>query len=202
MAGIKTSAQFGRPREFDPDKALDRALQVFWQKGYEGTSLTDLTEAMGINRPSLYAAYGNKEELFRKALDNYCTQAMSFQAEALARPTAREAVESLLRGAVYELTNPEHPAGCLTVRGALAGSEESESVRRELIARRIASQEAIKDRLVQAQTEGDLPAGSDPETLARYISTVLHGMSIQAASGATSDELMSIVDMALNAWPT
>ena len=201
MAGVKTNTQFGRPREFDPDKALDLALQVFWQKGYEGTSLTDLTDAMGINRPSLYAAYGNKEELFRKALDNYCTNAMSMQAEALDRPTAREAVEALLRGAVSGLTMPGNPAGCLTVRGALAGGEESEPVRLELMARRLASQEAIKARLVRAKSEGDLPEDTDSESLAGYISTILNGMSIQAANGATCDELNGIVDTALKALP-
>src|SRR5579872_3132902 len=121
----------GRPRAFDAEKALDRALQVFRRKGYEGASLTDLTQAMGIERPSLYAAFGNKETLFRRALDRYAEMTMSFLQRAAREKTARGFVETLLRGAAELQTNPTSP-GCLTVHGALACGDESEPIRQEL----------------------------------------------------------------------
>src|SRR5262245_28573236 len=113
----------GRPREFDAEEALERALYVFWRKGYEGASLSDLTEAMGINRPSLYAAFGNKEELFRKALDRYADGPAAFNRQALESKTARGVVECLLRGTAESVTDPCHPAGCLAVQGALSCGE-------------------------------------------------------------------------------
>src|SRR5262245_43495035 len=116
----------GRPREFDLDKALDRALEVFWRKGYEGSSIADLTAAMGINPPSLYAAFGNKEDLFRKALDRYVAERTHFWSEALAQPTARASVGHLLRESANFLTETCNPPGCLMVRGALACSEAGE----------------------------------------------------------------------------
>src|SRR6266852_3492764 len=118
----------GRPRAFDIDKALDRALGVFWRKGYEGTTLSDLTEAMGINRPSLYAAFGSKEGLFRKALDRYAEGPAAYVREALNEPTARAVAERLLGGAADLLTDPRHPRGCLAVQGALACGEAADSV--------------------------------------------------------------------------
>src|SRR4051812_21366670 len=135
-ATVKTR---GRPRGFDVDRALDRALELFWRKGYEGTSLPDLTGAMGINRPSLYAAFGNKEQLFRKALDRYAEGPAAYVREALDEPTARAVAERLLGGTADLLTDPRHPGGCLTVQGALACGEAAESVRRELAARRAAA---------------------------------------------------------------
>src|SRR5215470_5642962 len=125
----------GRPRTFDMDKALDRALDVFWRKGYEGTSLSDLTKAMGINRPSLYAAFGNKANLFRKALDRYDDGPATYVHEALDEPTAHAVVERLLRGAVDLLTDPCTPPGCLMVQGALACGEAADPIRQELASR-------------------------------------------------------------------
>jgi AcrR family transcriptional regulator len=191
----------GRPREFDVDKALDCALKVFWRKGYEGTTLPDLTEAMGINRPSLYAAFGNKEELFRKALDRYAEGPAAFRRAALAGPTAREVAERLLTGAVELLTDPCNPCGCLAVQAALACGEAAESVRLELIARRAAGEAEIRERLERAKSTGDLPADSDPADLARYITVVLEGMAVHAAGGATRDDLQRLVQVALRAWP-
>jgi len=192
----------GRPRAFDVDEALDQALQVFWRKGYEGTSLTDLTEAMGINRPSLYAAFGNKEELFRKALDRYADGPAAHVSESLDEPTARGVVERLLRSIADALGDPRKPRGCLMVQGALSCGEAADPIRQELISRRAAGQDILRKRFERALAEGDLPAGSSPADLARYITTITHGMSVQAAGGASRDELRGIVEVALRAWPT
>jgi AcrR family transcriptional regulator len=191
----------GRPRTFDADKALDCALKVFWRKGYEGASLPDLTKAMGINRPSLYAAFGNKEELFRKALDRYAEGPAAFRREALERPKAREVVERLLIGTVDQLTDPCNPCGCLAVQGALACGETADPVRLELISRRTAAEAELRERLERAKSTGDLPADADPADLARYVAVVIYGMAVQAAGGGSRDDLHRIVEIALRAWP-
>src|ERR1700737_346239 len=139
------AVQTGRPREFDVDQALDRALRVFWRKGYEGTTLPDLTKAMGINRPSLYAAFGSKEGLFRKALDRYAEGPACYVREALNEPTARAAAERLLGGAIDLFTDRRNPRGCLMVQGALACGKAAECVRKELVSRRLADEAAIRE---------------------------------------------------------
>jgi AcrR family transcriptional regulator len=192
----------GRPRAFDRDQALDQALHVFWQNGYEGTSIADLTEAMGINPPSLYAAFGNKETLFREALDRYEARRDEIMAEAFAAPTAREAVTRLLEGTADRLSDKGKPRGCLMVQGALCGGEECETVKRDLAARRAGGEALIRERLKRAKREGDLPDDADPAALARFVSTILQGMSVQASGGATRKELHAIADIALRAWPT
>jgi AcrR family transcriptional regulator len=191
----------GRPRAFDAERALDQALEVFWQRGYEGASLSDLTRAMGINRPSLYATFGNKEALFRKALDRYAEGQAPYIRRALEAPTARAVAERLLHGTVELLADPRRPKGCLMVQGALSCSETAEPIRRELAARRLAAEMAVRERLERAQAEGDLPPPSDPADLARYLATVMHGMAIQAASGAGREELARIAQTAMRAWP-
>jgi AcrR family transcriptional regulator len=191
----------GRPREFDIDKALDCALKVFWSKGYEGASLPDLTEAMGINRPSLYAAFGSKEELFRKAMDRYAEGPAAYVKEALEAPTARDSVERLLRGSIDLLTDPKNPRGCLAVQGALACGEAGECIRRELNSRRATSVTVIRKRLERALQEGDLRADAKPGDLARFVATIMHGMAVQAAGGATRKEMERVAVIALRAWP-
>ena len=191
------SAELGRPRSFDPDAALERALQVFWTKGYEGASLSDLTRAMRINRPSLYAAFGDKASLFRKALDRYIDQETGYWRQAINAPTVQDFVERLLHGAADAMSRPGRPAGCLLVQGALTCSAEAEPVRRELIARRQAGELAIRDRLKRAKNEGDLAAGADPGTLARYLTTLMQGMAVQAVGGATRTDLRRVADTAL-----
>ena len=186
---------------FDAEKALDRALDVFWRKGYDGASLPDLTEAMGINRPSLYAAFGNKEALFRKALDRYVEGPAAYVRKALDEPTAREVAESLFQGAIELLTNPKHPRGCLAVQSALACGEAAESIRDELVSRRKALELAIRRRFQKARTEGDLPADVDPAALAGFAAAVIHGMAVQAAGGASRKELKRVAELALRTWP-
>jgi AcrR family transcriptional regulator len=200
MAGDKAVA-IGRPRAFDMDQALDRALDVFWRKGFEGASVADLTAAMGINPPSLYAAFGNKEGLFCKAIDRYETKHAAFWNEALAAPTAYEAVERLLKGTAESLGDKRNPPGCLMVHGALSGGEECDSVKKELALRRDANVALIRDRLKRAKREGDLPQDADPSSLARFVATVIHGMAVQAASGVSRKELERVAETALRAWP-
>ena len=191
----------GRPREFDVDKALDCALQVFWRRGYEGATLPDLTAAMGINRPSLYAAFGSKEELFRKALDRYVEGPAAFVREALNEPTARAVAERLLGGTIDLVTDRRNPRGCLIVQGALACGETAESVRREVAARRVAGEVAVRQRFERARADGDLPAEADAADLARYVVTVMRGMAVQAAGGASREDLRRVAELALRAWP-
>jgi AcrR family transcriptional regulator len=201
MKASKPSERMGRPRSFDLDRALDRALQVFWRKGYEGTSLSDLTKAMGINRPSLYAAFGDKEALFRKALDRYVDGPAAYTQEALKAPTAHAVVERLLRGAVDLNTAPRSPGGCLMVQGALAGGAAADSIRQDLIACRAAGEAALRRRLEHAKSIGDLPIDTDPADLARYVATIIYGIAVQAAGGASRDQLQRVVKITLRALP-
>lgn len=190
----------GRPRAFDMEKALDRALRVFWHKGYEGASLSDLTQAMEINRPSLYAAFGDKEALFRTALDRYAEGPAAYLDKALNEPTARAVIKGMLYGAIDLLTDPRNPRGCLAVQGALACGTAAESIRRELVSRRAAREAALRQRLKRAKSEGDLPADANPADLARYVATVMQGMAVQAASGAGRKEMRGVAQIALQAW--
>jgi AcrR family transcriptional regulator len=201
MKAKKSNGAMGRPRSFNAEKALDRALLVFWRKGYEGASLSDLTKAMGINRPSLYAAFGDKEKLFRKVLDRYADGRAGYVREALNEPTARGAAERLLRGAADLLNDSPNPRGCLLVQGALACGKRAASVRRELISRRAAGEAAVRRRFQRAKSQGDLPADADAGGLARYVVAVVHGMAVQAAGGASRSDLRRIAEMALRAWP-
>ncbi|MEY2540208.1 MAG: hypothetical protein QOG67_3948 [Verrucomicrobiota bacterium] len=200
MKSKTTGARRGRPRAFDPDLALDRAMHVFWAKGYEGASLSDLTGAMRINRPSLYAAFGNKEELFRKVLDRYLGGPVAFFGKALAAPKARGVVEEIFLGTARMSDDPTIPAGCLLVQGALACGDAS--VRKEVAARRTAAEVALRRRLQRAKREGDLPKNADPAELAHYVMTVVRGMAVQSAGGASRHQLRRVAQIALRAWPT
>jgi AcrR family transcriptional regulator len=192
----------GRPRAFDVDLALDKALIVFWKNGYEGTSIADLTVAMGINPPSLYAAFGNKEALFRRALDRYEARRDEILNDAFAAPTACEAMARLLEGTADRLSDRSAPQGCLLVQAALCGGEECDAVRRDLAARRAGGEALVRARLERAQAEGDLAPDASPAALARYVSTVMQGMAVQASGGATRDQLREIARLALQAWPS
>ena len=204
LIGMKSetaAAQPGRPRAFDPDMALERAMHVFWAKGYEGASLSSLTRAMRINRPSLYAAFGNKEQLFRKVLDRYVDGPLAWFGKALAAPKARDVIEQIFFGAAKMAGDPRFPAGCLMVQGALAVGNAARSVQKEAVGRRAASEVALRRRLQRAKREGDLSPRSDPAELARYVMTVLQGMAVQGANGAKRDQLRQVARTALRAWP-
>ncbi len=191
----------GRPRTFDEDVALDRAMEVFWEKGYEGSSLPELTAAMGMNRPSLYAVFGNKEALFRRAVERYQSTRMDFCDAALEQATSREVVERLLRGSADAQTCPNSPHGCLGTSGALACGDEARPLRDELVALRSAREDRLRQRLARAVTEGDLPAHADAAQLASFVATVLQGMAVQAAGGATRGQLYRTIDFVMAAWP-
>ena len=199
---IACPVQKGRPREFCVDAALTAALRVFWSKGYEGASLTDLTEAMGITRPSLYAAFGNKEALFKKAFDLYEREKLAYIEEALAAPTVRGVAERLMRGNLAMLTEECTARGCLSVISSMACGAEAESVRSEVVARRAVWNAAVVERFERARAEGDLPDHIDPQGLSRLLSAMLQGISIQHGDGATKEQLEQLIDTSLALWPT
>ncbi|WP_413760551.1 TetR/AcrR family transcriptional regulator [Streptomyces sp. MMBL 11-3] len=197
----KQSGPIGRPRGFDPDEALERAMLVFWKHGYEGASTTCLTHAMGISTTSMYAAFGNKEKLFRKVLERYDEGPSAYLAEALEEPTALGVATAILAGTVRTTTRPAGPHGCLGVQGALTVSDSGQEIRDLLVAWRNGGYSVVRERFRRAVDEGDLPADADPGLLARYVTTLAHGIAVQAASGVDRDELQELADAALHNWP-
>ncbi|NYF18156.1 AcrR family transcriptional regulator [Microbacterium sp. AK009] len=191
----------GRPRSFDSDAALEKALFVFWEHGYEGASLALLTEAMGISRKSMYAAYGNKEDLFLKVLELYEKGPGSYARESVAAPTAREVARAFLDGAVRAGTQPDLPSGCFGVRAALAVGVTGGTAQDILTAWRARTRSDLSDRFRRAIAEGDLPADADPDLIARYLTAIADGVSVEAAGGASANELQRVVDAALLHWP-
>jgi AcrR family transcriptional regulator len=191
----------GRPREFNVNDALAAALHVFWSKGYEGASLSDLTEAMGITRPSLYAAFGNKESLFRKALDLYEEEKLAYTRRALDAPTVKGVAERMLRGALESQCSDHEPKGCLRVISSVACGTEAEAIRKEVIARRASSFNALVERFERGAAEGDLPPGTDVAGLTRYLIALMQGMAVQAGGGASRAELERLVETSLAVWP-
>ncbi|WP_306395787.1 TetR/AcrR family transcriptional regulator [Telluria beijingensis] len=191
----------GRHREYDVEKVLDAALCVFWRKGYEGASYADLTEAAGVERPALYSAFGNKEALFKRALERYSERFMTHIPEALAKPTSREVAAHMLHSSVDLNTRFPDRTGCLGINGAVAGSDESEPVRRALIDFRAQGEAQLRERFERAQAEGDLPASARPDALAAFVMALLHGMAIQAKAGFGREMLDAVVDQALSTWP-
>jgi AcrR family transcriptional regulator len=191
----------GRPTNFDYDEALEKALQVFWAHGYEGASMAELTEALGINKPSIYAAFGNKEELFNKALDKYLSGPLSYISDAMGQPTARKSVETFLTKSAALLTNPNNPRGCMVVQGALTCGQGSNTIQQKLIAYRSNLENSFDKRFQLAKAQGELSPDVNTKQLAKYIATIHQGMSVQATSGASKEELFAVIQQALTNWP-
>jgi len=189
----------GRPRRFDCDIALDQAMEVFWRHGYEGATIAQLTDAMGINPPSLYAAFGSKEGLLKAALDRYTERRAAWMDEVLSAPTARDVAERMLMGVADKQTDPANPPGCLLVQGGIACGSGSASVPFELAARRAQTEDQLRDRFSRARDEGDLKPSADPAALARYVSAVSVGMGVMASSGADRDALREVAGVAIKA---
>jgi len=191
--------RMGRPREFDAETALDQAMEVFWRHGYEGATIAQLTEAMGINPPSLYACFGNKEGLLKAALDRYTKLRGVWMDEVVAAPTARAVAERMLMGIADKQTDPANPPGCLLVQGGIACGTGSENVPFELATRRAQNEDQLRERFVRAKAEGDLKPSSDPAALARYVSAVSVGMGVMASSGADREALRQVASVAVQA---
>jgi len=192
----------GRPRSFDRDAALERAMRVFWRQGYEATSINDLTQAMDINPPSLYAAFGDKERLFLEAVERYgCGPGGAANDILRGEPTAHRAVERLLEKAAHEFTNRSHPPGCMMVAAATTCTAASDHLQSSLADLRASSEAALRARIERGIEEGELPAGTDGRALARFYVTVLQGMSLQARDGASRKSLLATAAAAMRAWP-
>ncbi|MBO6900038.1 MAG: TetR/AcrR family transcriptional regulator [Rhizobiaceae bacterium] len=191
----------GRPRTFDREKALRRAMMVFWERGYEAASLEDLTEAMGINRPSLYSAFGRKEDLFREAVALYDTIETAPIVNAVEdSPTAYAGIEAALKRNIEVFTRAKTPRGCLVTLALLSGRKENSEIRDFLCENRRSGQALLRRRIERGIAEGDVPAKADPDRMALFYTTVIHGLSVQAKDGITHEDLCSTADAALAAW--
>ncbi|MDQ8702193.1 TetR/AcrR family transcriptional regulator [Streptomyces sp. LHD-70] len=192
--------QRGRPRSFDREEALRQAIWTFWERGYEATSVSDLTRAMGIGPPSLYAAFGDKRTLFEEVLTEYVERYGAFAARALEEePTARAGLGRLLREAAAEFAAPGRPHGCLVIHAATnCTTPEVEETLRE---RRNANIADFASRIRADIAAGELPSDCDAAALARYTAAVFQGMSQQARDGASQEELERVADLAMAAWP-
>lgn len=192
----------GRHREFDVDKALDAILDVFWRKGYEGASYVDLTQAAGVERPGLYSAFGNKEALYRLALDRYYATYLRYFPEALEQPTSRLVVEHILHGAAELHTRYADRRGCLGVLGALVGPDSIGPIQQTMIEARAEGEMALVRRLERARKEGDLPVHANCVALAAFIMTILSGMAVQAKTGVDRATLVAVANQVLSTWPS
>ncbi len=191
----------GRPRTFDRAGALSRAMEVFWEHGYEGTSISDLTAAMEINSPSLYAAFGCKEALFREAVAFYNETLGATAADELRdQPTAREAIAAVLRHHATVFCDPGTPRGCMIVLAATTCTDRTRSVRDHLVHWRMALEQDFRERIQRGIVDGDVPVGADAATIAAFYNTVNHGMAIQARDGADRTKLSAIAEGAIAAW--
>ena len=188
----------GRPRAFEPEAALDAAVDTFWRHGYESTGLTELTEAMGISRPALYRAFGDKAQLFRAALERYIERNMGYVEAALDMPSARRVAEAFLIGNAKAVTTPGRPPGCLSVQAMVTHETDAFSL---LAENRKVIQERLAARFQQAISDGDLPPDEDPEDLARFLITLTTGFAIRAADGEPRDALVALAHRALTMFP-
>ena len=199
-AGSRPRKPRGRPRSFDREAALNQAMEVFWRKGYEATSISDLTEAMDISPPSLYAAFGDKERLFLEAVERY-QQARGASCPYCEEPTARGAIEKLLTYMAEELTTGTHPRGCMMMMAAATAGSASRELQSALAKNRAESRSRMQERIEHGIAQGDVPADTDAAELADFYSTIVTGMSMQARDGATRASLMATVKRAMATFP-
>lgn len=192
----KSTGAMGRPRGFDETAALDAAMRVFWQRGFEGASMAELSAAMKINPPSIYAAFGNKESLFIRATNYYLEGPASYEVKALQEPTLAKVLHAIFAELIAFLTSPSNPPGCMTL-GALSCSADAVPIQTRLTDIRKKSEARLAKRMAQAKRDGELPDGTTPVEFARYVSTLLGGLTLQRANGATEKELRRTADLAL-----
>ena len=192
----------GRPRTFNREQALNSAMEIFWERGYEGTTLTELQRAMGgITAPSLYAAFGSKEELFRESVELYSKiQSNRFLKTLTDKSTARESVEAFLMAMAESFSQADKPRGCLVILGAINCMQDNRNVQDYLRDHRGLRQKVILQRLQRGVADGDLPKGLNLNVIASFYSTVMNGLAIQARDGVTRKNLKTTVDCAMAAW--
>ncbi|HVE15474.1 MAG TPA: TetR/AcrR family transcriptional regulator [Chthoniobacterales bacterium] len=200
MKAKQTSRQ-GRPRLFDEAEALEKAMEIFWRHGYDAASISELTTAMGINPPSLYAAFGNKEELFLRVLDHYGTGPCAYSARAVQEVTAYEVARQRLYGAVEAMCDTSRPPGCLAVQATVKCGDPDSVIGQKLAAWLEVGHQRFVDRFRRAQEEGDLAQDVDPVALTRFINAVAHGIAVSAVTGVSRSELEAIADLALQQIP-
>jgi AcrR family transcriptional regulator len=191
----------GRPKAFCDKKALQAAIGVFAEKGFEGASLADLTSAMGINRFSLYATFGNKEQLYVKAMEGFNAARKQYVTAILAGNSARESVARLLKQSVENFTAHQGHGTCFVTQGPLTSAEASKETRKLMADRRAEVEQAIRHRLEQAIKEGEMPPDVSAEDLARMFAVLIQGFALQAQHGGTQEELLRVVDLAMEKWP-
>lgn len=192
----------GRPRSFDRDVALERAMLLFWRRGFEATSISDLTAEMGITPPSLYAAFGDKERLFLEAVQRYLDQSSGCSDQIFAEEaTARGAIDRLLRSAAEGLTRTDRPSGCMIVTAATNCCPESAGIQAGLARHRAEAAERLRARIAQGVADGELTADTDVAGLATFYTTVIQGMTVQARDGAARETLLAAAAAAMRAWP-
>ncbi|WP_295894547.1 TetR/AcrR family transcriptional regulator [uncultured Vibrio sp.] len=188
----------GRPRSFDQETALEEALKVFWNQGYEGASLTALTKAMGINKPSMYATFGNKEQLFLKAVDMYKQRESEFFFKALELDDIRQVITDILLGSAQSHSCEEKPKGCLMIQGALACSSEGSAIKETLIKKRNEMGDKLHQRFEQAQKDGQLVESANPKVMTHYLATILSGLSVHSVDNVSQDMILSVSQMAID----
>jgi AcrR family transcriptional regulator len=193
--------QRGRPRNFDKAEALDAALELFWKHGYEGTSMAMLTESIGVNVASLYAAFGNKESLFVQCVERYSELNGDLYPESLKKKKASDVARGILEGEVELVTRRGTPDGCLMIQGALTTSPDAERIRQMMTQMRAMAEKWMAARFRQAVAEGDLPSDSDPAALACYLMTLNSGLAVQAKSGVGKKRLLKVIEIAMRGWP-
>jgi AcrR family transcriptional regulator len=201
MENQTTGKMRGRPREFSEEQALDAATQLFGEKGFEGASLSDLCEAMGINRPSMYATFGNKEDLYCKAVERYMVVGEQHIAECLSASTTRDGVDRLMRDVVLQFTDTQGPGVCFITQKPLTSPEVSDETQQYFAQRRTTLEVMLRHKFERALESGELPPDASPEDLARFYSVMVQGIALQAQHGGTREQLLRVVDVAMEQWP-